>query len=530
MELHIASSPFFRVNLRRLILFLTLLSAVIIQLNAFYASYSVQRQLLIDNTLASNRAYAAKLADSIDHFLHAAQQQLAYSAGLLAENFEDANLLLAEADRLRLQTDSFNSVVFVDASGKVVGTSPDTLGILGKKLDSPGATEALKVRRPIISQPYISVTGNLLVFISHPVTDIAGQYLGYIGGTIYLKQKSILYNLLGEHHYRDGSYLYVVAQNRRLLYHPDAARLGEKVGPNLVVDAVLRDETGDMRINNSEGVDMLAGFAIVPMTHWGVVAQRPTEVTLAPMRGLMFSVMLNTLPMVIVTLLFILWFAKIIARPLRELADSAQEMDRAATAERIKDVNSWYFESSEIKRALLVGFKLLHYKINKLVLDVQTDPLTGLHNRRGLNIALDLMQSTRRNFAVISLDIDHFKSVNDTYGHDAGDAVLQEIAAMMQKASRGDDVVCRLGGEEFLILLPGIDAKIAAEIAERLRRQVEQSRFGSAGQITISLGVAQWCVDSGDVEAVLKVADNMLYEAKRSGRNRVVVGASLDCS
>lgn len=427
-----------------------------------------------------------------------------------------------------MQTNSFNSVVFVDASGKVVATSPDTLSILGKKLDSPGAIEALKMRRPIISEPYISVTGNLLVFVSHPVTDSTGEYLGYIGGTLYLKQKSILHNLLGEHHYRDGSYLYVVDRNRHFLYHPDAARLGEKVGENMVIDALLRGETGDMRINNSKGIDMLAGFAIVPMTHWGVVAQRPTQVTLAPMRGLMFSVMLNTLPIVIVTLLFILWFAKMIARPLRELANSAQEMDRPATAERIKDVNAWYFESSEIKRAMLVGFKLLHYKINKLVLDVQTDPLTGLHNRRGLNIALDLMQSAHRNFAVISLDIDHFKSVNDTYGHDVGDEVLQGLAAIMQKASRGEDVVCRIGGEEFLILLPGVDARIAVEVAERLRRQVELSRFGLAGQITISLGVAQWCVDSGDVEAVLKVADNMLYEAKRGGRNRVVVAESLD--
>src|SRR5690606_840874 len=105
---------------------------------------------------------------------------LAYSARLLAENFEDADLLIAEADRLRLQTNSFNSVVFVDASGKVVATSPDTLSILGKKLDSPGAIEALKMRRPIISEPYISVTGNLLVFVSHPVTDSTGEYLGYI--------------------------------------------------------------------------------------------------------------------------------------------------------------------------------------------------------------------------------------------------------------------------------------------------------------------------------------------------------------
>ncbi|MGV8860200.1 MAG: diguanylate cyclase [Pseudomonas sp.] len=520
---------FFRVNLRRLILFLALLSALVIQFNTFYASYSVQRQLLIDNTLASNRAYASKLADSIDQFLQSTQQQLAYSASLLAAKFGDAELLMAEAERLRLQTNSFNSVVFVDANGKVVATSPDTLSILGKKLNSPGANEALNVRRPAISAPYISAAGNLLVFISHPVTDSAGRYLGYIGGTIYLKQKSILNNLLGEHYYHDGSYLYAVDQSRRLLYHPDAARVGEEVGKNLVVDAVLRGETGDMRINNSHDIDMLAGYAIVPMTHWGVVAQRPTQATLAPISGLMSSMLLNTLPLAVLTLLFIWWFAKIIANPLRELADSAQKMDRATTAERIQNVHSWYFESSEIKRAMLIGFKLLHYKINKLLLDVQTDPLTGLHNRRGLDVALDLMQSARSNFAVVSLDIDNFKSVNDTYGHDAGDEVLQSLAKIMQNVSRDEDVVCRLGGEEFLILLPSVRSTVAKEVAERLRRQVEQTQFGPVGKITISLGVAQWSQDSGDVEAVLKVADNMLYEAKRNGRNRVEVADSLDC-
>lgn len=524
MVSNITFPHFFRVNLRRLILFLALLSALVIQFNTFYASYSVQRQLLIDNTLENNRAYANKLADSIDQFFQSTQQQLAYSANLLTAKFGDAELLMAEAERLRLQTNRFNSVVFVDANGKIVAISPDTLSILGKKLDSLGENEALNVRRPVISAPYISAAGNLVVFISHPVTDSAGRYLGYIGGTIYLKQKNILHNLLGEHYYRDGSYLYVVNQSRRFIYHPDAARVGEKVGQNPVVDATLRGETGDMRIYNSQGIDMLAGYATVPTAHWGVVAQRPTQATLAPISELMFKVLLNTLPLTILTLLFIWWFAKMIASPLRKLADSAQEMDRSA----IQNVHSWYFESSEIKRAMLIGFKQLHYKINKLLLDVQTDPLTGLHNRRGLDVALDLMQSMRRNFAVLLLDIDSFKSVNDTYGHDVGDKVLQSLAKIMQNVSRDEDVVCRVGGEEFLILLPSVGSKVAEEVAERLRRQVEQTRFEPVGQFTISLGVAQWSLDSGHVEAALKVADNMLYKAKRNGGNQVVVAESLD--
>uniref|UniRef100_UPI00273853F0 PDC sensor domain-containing protein n=1 Tax=Stenotrophomonas sp. YIM B06876 TaxID=3060211 RepID=UPI00273853F0 len=101
---------------------------------------------------------------------------------------------------LRLQTNSFNSVLIADERGRVLATSPDTLQIRGRQLDSPGAQEALRERRPTVSLPYMAVTGNLLVFISHPVIDRAGRYRGFVGGSIYLKQTSILHSLLGEHY------------------------------------------------------------------------------------------------------------------------------------------------------------------------------------------------------------------------------------------------------------------------------------------------------------------------------------------
>jgi len=157
---------------------------------------------------------------------------------------------VGEARRLRQQTNSFNSVVFVDASGKVLATSPDTLQIRGKKLDSEGGTEALRERRPLISKPYMSIAGNLLVFISHPVRDATGRYLGYIGGTIYLREASILHSLLGEHHHRDGSYLYVVDSKRLLIYHPELERVGTLVGGNSVIDAVTSGRSGDMRLGS----------------------------------------------------------------------------------------------------------------------------------------------------------------------------------------------------------------------------------------------------------------------------------------
>ncbi|TWC45063.1 diguanylate cyclase (GGDEF)-like protein [Pseudomonas sp. SJZ080] len=136
-------------------------------------------------------------------------------------------------------------------------------------------------------------------------------------------------------------------------------------------------------------------------------------------------------------------------------------------------------------------------------------------------MALGIMQSENENFAIVSLDIDHFKSVNDTYGHDAGDKVLSNLAKKIKTLSRDDDIVCRVGGEEFLILLPSLSLKSAEEFAKRLRKEVEQMKFEIVGHITISLGVAYWNRDTGDIKGVLKIADEMLYKAKHNGRNRV---------
>jgi len=517
----------FRINLRRLILFLAFFSAILTLTNSLYASYCVQRQLLIDSTLESNRVYAAKLANSTEVFLTTVTQQLAYSAGLLSEQLDNPQALQSEATRLRLQTNSFNSIAITDAEGWLRAVSPETLPIKGRRLNTPGAVEALSKRRPLISQPYVSVAGNLVVFISHPIIDREGHYLGYIGGTIYLKHKSILDDLLGAQYYHDGSYIYVVDQNQRLLYHPDQMRVGQVVRDNPAIEAVSRGESGKQRLLNSQGIEMLAGYANVPSAHWGIVAQKQTDTTLTALNDLMLDVLRNTLPFSVLGFIIIWWLARLISRPLLQLADSAQEMETPGAAERIARVKSWYYESTQIKHVMLVGIRLLHAKIGKLTSDAQTDSLTGLHNRRVLDIALERLERERRPFAVVALDIDHFKRVNDSYGHDAGDEVLRRLGVLMRVNTREGDVLCRVGGEEFLILLPATSPEVALRVSERLRQQVEDARMDPVGPITISLGVAHWPLSSGSVDDVLKMADNMLYTAKQTGRNRVVLASAL---
>lgn len=158
------------------------------------------------------------------------------------------------------------------------------------------------------------------------------------------------------------------------------------------------------------------------------------------------------------------------------------------------------------------------------------DPLTGLYNRRYMEEFLRrealLSNRTKNPIGVIMVDIDHFKHFNDTYGHDAGDSLLVEMASHLMRMSRASDVVCRLGGEEFVVAMPGASKEVAKERAERLREGahgVRVLREGVGAGATISMGVAVFPSDGGTVEAVLKAADEALYAAKNAGRDRVSV-------
>ncbi|MBB4142456.1 PleD family two-component system response regulator [Rhizobium rhizoryzae] len=163
-----------------------------------------------------------------------------------------------------------------------------------------------------------------------------------------------------------------------------------------------------------------------------------------------------------------------------------------------------------------------------------TDGLTGLHNRRYLDNHLKTLfnraAARSRPLSVCITDIDRFKSVNDTYGHDAGDEILREFARRIRSTVRGADLACRYGGEEFVVVMPDTDAHSAASIAERLRGIIEAAPFalpsGGSLQITASLGIASFTAGVETPEQLLKNADRALYEAKNSGRNRVVAAAA----
>ncbi|HVZ76558.1 MAG TPA: GGDEF domain-containing protein [Gemmatimonadaceae bacterium] len=170
---------------------------------------------------------------------------------------------------------------------------------------------------------------------------------------------------------------------------------------------------------------------------------------------------------------------------------------------------------------------LLHMRVHVMV---RTDLVGGCLNRRGFEeeyaaAVSGAAQGGGRSLALIAIDVDHFKSVNDTHGHLAGDDVLRELGQLLVASVRGNDRVGRVGGEEFLVLLPDGDIQVAASLAERLRRRVEKHAFSTlppATKVTISAGIAAERVTDDYSGSQLRArADAALYQAKRAGRDRV---------
>jgi two-component system cell cycle response regulator len=188
---------------------------------------------------------------------------------------------------------------------------------------------------------------------------------------------------------------------------------------------------------------------------------------------------------------------------------------------------------TQIKRKRYADFlkQKLDYSLEMAV----TDALTGLHNRRYMAGQLQALMSRAGHggdtVAVLVMDIDHFKLVNDGFGHDAGDEVLREFAVRLATNVRAIDLPCRLGGEEFVVVMPGASLEDAAQVADRIRRDVGAQPFPIMGgteflTVTVSVGVAASTGASDTPDALLKRADEGVYEAKARGRNQVIARAA----
>lgn len=499
----------YRIRLRWLILSAMTALSLLIYAVTLHASYRTLHQQLLEQALDANQASATQLAQSTDTLLEAAQAQLAYSANLLATGLAHP---WEESERLRRQTGTFASSWVVQADGRVLAGTPPKPASADTSKGTAESEAVMERRQPLIEVIDMPANDDPSIAVTRPIQAPDGRYQGRIGGTV---AGSSLFHARPEE--RGATHVYLLDRAGRPL-HPHGANFPAEA----LAEAARRGQSWSGVVTDAQGTGWLAGYAPLRSAGLSVAILQPADAALEPLSGLMLRTLGRTLPLVLLALMASAWLGGWIVRPLKQLAVT-EHWESTIARERIEQVRTGYLEAEQLRQAMLEGLGRLHRRLRKLNRESITDPLTGLTNRRGKRLALSEWEAQQRPFAVIVIDIDHFKQVNDTHGHEVGDQVIQFAGQLMRRVSRSDDLLCRVGGEEFMMLLPDTPLETAAQVAERLRRCFAQEPSPTGEPISISAGVACWH-GGGSLSSALTRADEALYQAKRSGRNRIVAG------
>lgn len=488
-------------------------------------SYQSKKKSLMATTLNLNYSNAERMGRTLDSLFLSMRSSLIYGADTIAamEQAEPG----AIDDYLELMHNSsnfFNSIIRVDANGKVLNNSPKALGVAGKQIKSAQVQEALRLKNAYLSAPYISsTTGKMLFFMSEPLYNKNKQYLGQLGGTVYLQDYNIMNMIFGNNTIdASGSYYYIVSPEGHLLFHPDKARMNDDVSGNEVVQRIMQGQSGEMTAKNTQGVLMLAGYSSVPSNGWGVVVVSPVNVIKDQLKSHLRKIVSYTVIPFIILLLCVFLLAHRLAKPFVVLADLVNRIGKEnVVLPELKP--HWNREVDLLTKAVVMAWSDIQKQTDQLTQEAMTDLLTGLTNRRALDLSINQWIAARVPFSVIVLDVDRFKFVNDTYGHLAGDEVLRRVAEVLSASIRPGDVCARYGGEEFVLLLPRTKAGDAYNVAERIRQTLEKSRVSLPLQVTSSQGIAHYPTHGRTREELLGQADEALYTAKHNGRNRTVI-------
>jgi diguanylate cyclase (GGDEF)-like protein len=514
-----------KVSLFTVLIALAVLSVAIGFFNALYAGYQVQKAQVVKNSLASNVAYAEKLAEFINLYIDALHRQLKTSAGRLSDAGDTPQTLTAELSRVAAQAQGVSAVLLADAAGVIIARSDQAPAQLSgfNTLTELG----MKERRPADwVVPCCQHDGQrAALMLVEPVPGKDGAPGGFVAAVVVLERGSRLDRLIGEHPYDDGAAVYLVNVQGGVLYSHGAGGPDESVLSLVKADVSPTSGPGSAQVRDASGHSVLAGYAPITKGKWAVVIQRPLEQALSPLKTLLAESLRFAVPAVIVTLILVCGLAYAIARPLARLTSamgSPEAVDRQGP--RASLLKTWYFEADKLCEALIATLAQHRNEVGRLNTQTMTDPMTGLMNRRALELRFEELAAAGTPFAVIALDLDHFKQVNDVYGHPVGDKVLILLAKTLRDSVRQQDRPFRIGGEEFIVVVPAPSPDVALHTAERIRADVARKAMpDGVGHVTISVGIALWPQHGKSPEAVVKCADQALYASKSGGRNRVTL-------
>lgn len=412
------------------------------------------------------------------------------------------------------------------------------------------------VHEAVLLAQYLSPTGPAspeplrFVDVSAPIHNAAGQTVGVVGAHLSWHWMSAITGILKDTDKDGASALLLDAAGRVIAGAP----FGTDLSSLASVTRARAGGSGFVRETQPDGQDYMVGYTVwqpdpaLGTLKWIVLAREPASRAFQPVRELTGYILAIGGALLVLGLIAAWMMARAIAAPLTGLAAAARALragpDAVATLPRaygLREVS----ELSLALRSMVLRLSVVERrhellqeegaeKARRLQSDLttarrqaDTDPLSGLFNRRALmrdgGALFEGLRSQQRSFSAIMLDIDHFKQINDRFGHMTGDAAIRFVADIAGKSYRDTDLLARVGGEEFVVLLPGAELGAAEELAERLRERIEQTPLvieGNHVPLTISLGCAE-AEGSEDLQGLLDRADRALYAAKADGRNRV---------
>lgn len=476
----------------------------------------------IDNSLALRRDLMTEMARQLP-------------SALLARPAELGTWI---TDRQRLNPVFQNGYLVIRPDGSTLAELPPMAG--RDKLqyaDSEWFVAVLATGKTVISKPMRGrLTGRPIMIMAAPVRDAGQKVVAVLAAAMQLSAPGLL-DRLQEHRLGDtGGFLLISPQDKVFVGASDASMVMRPTpmpGVNALHDRAMGGYRGTGITVNARGIEEISAIASIPTAGWFVVVRMPTEEAFRPVHALR-DFLLKSSGIMMVLLLTVLMVS--LPHLLRPLTDTARAMREMADGKR--ELEPLPVRRRDEMGDLVLGFNYLVARLREkdaalraseahMAFIAHHDALTGLFNRNMLEDRLQqaIARSERdeRHFALLFVDLDHFKPINDQYGHGVGDAVLVDVAARLSNGRRRVDTVARHGGDEFVILLTDLDdARSDADSVARHYLQVlsepfivDEHRF----HISASIGIALYTGEPLAGSQLMSRADVAMYQAKRSGKN-----------
>ena len=482
-------------KIKLIIAFSTIFATAFIVISV--ASYTISKAILIKNINAQTEEFVYTRAHEIDSWILNLTSIVNTFTKFIREIPED-RYITPELLKVYEDNYTFSDIYYVSVTGKFISGVPWTPHAEYDPLSRPWYTTAMKAKKTSISQVYIDAYSQNLTFsIASPIFNKQQKLRGVLSADIELKT---LEKKLDKIKLNGMGFAVLIDSSGVVLAHNDKSLIGKNLLEDPKYDLYIRKvlDQQDGKLYYNVDFDKLLIFTKINTSGWifGIVLIK--DEIYAELNRLAFEFFI----IFVISLIVVIFTAKYFTGRLTYFIDILEKTVDIRTAE-------------------------LKEKVEQVEYLSLTDPLTQIANRRKveqtIKSEIDRTHRTGKPLSAIMIDIDHFKAVNDTYGHESGDIVLKKFAETIKNSIRVTDLVGRIGGEEFLVICPETKVTEAATLANKLRLAVESIKFETMPGITASFGCAELLHEDKTFDSILSRSDKALYMAKENGRNRVEI-------